>query len=110
SHCGRCGSQNKSKVLLMIEFVSNDCPSVSALLIVCRSIARLVARRIRRSCHGDVGSHWSTKATHCITLDTTGLSVSPGVRRRSSPSDAVIQYVTSISPLLSAAYRDRKSA
>jgi hypothetical protein len=44
----------------MIEFVSNECPSVSAWLIACRSIARLAARRTRRSCHGDFGSHWST--------------------------------------------------
>src|SRR5262245_35800651 len=105
SYRGGGGAQKKAKVLGMIEFVSNECPSVSAWLIACRSIARLAARRTRRSCHGDFGSHWSTKATHCITLDTTGLSVSPGVRRRSSPSDAVIQYVTSISPFLSAAYR-----
>src|SRR5216683_2972064 len=77
SYCGEGGAQKKSKVLGMMEFVSNECPRVSAWLIDGRSMARLTARRIRRSCQGDFGSHWSTKATHCITLETTGLSVSP---------------------------------
>ena len=30
-----------------------------------RSIARLAACRTRRSCHGDFGSHWSAKYSHC---------------------------------------------
>src|SRR5881397_3127607 len=49
SYCGGGGAQKKSKVLGIIEFVSNECPSVSAWLIACRSIARLAARRTRRS-------------------------------------------------------------
>ena len=34
-------------------------PSVSAWLMACRSMARLAARRTRRSCHGDFGFHCS---------------------------------------------------
>ena len=41
--------------------VIREWPSVSASLMVLRSIARLAAKRTRWSCHGDFGSHWSGK-------------------------------------------------
>jgi len=71
--------------------VSAECPSVMAWLIAFRSMAWLAATRTRRSCHGDFGSHWSSKLTHCGAWITAGLSVSPGVRWSSSASSPRIE-------------------
>src|SRR5215831_12181161 len=60
---------------------------------------------MRRSCHGDFGSHWSGKLTQNVAWPTLGLRVSPGLRRSSSASAPRIAYATSTSPRLSAASR-----
>ncbi len=60
-------------------------PRVSAWLSAFRSIAWLAAKRTRRSCHGDFGSHWSGMSSQKTPLDWLGaVSLSPGVRRMSS--------------------------
>ena len=60
-------------------------PSDSASLIACRSMARLAARRTRRSCQGDFGSHCSGKSSQKTPLAARrAASVRPGVRRTSS--------------------------
>ena len=61
-------------------------PRLSAWLIAGRSTARVAARRTRRSCHGEPGSHWSAKSTQCVLVNGVGRSVSPGVRRTSPAS------------------------
>src|SRR5262245_4595197 len=99
------GCQKNSKCEGIRLYVMRENPSVSAWLIACRSMAWFAASRTRRSCQGDFESHWSRKFTQYELFASDGLSVSPGVRRSSSPSEAVIQYVMSISPRLSAAKR-----
>ena len=62
-------------------------PSVSARLMACRSMARLAARRTRRSCHGDFGFHCSVvKSIQKVAGSRVGASLSPGVRLTSSAS------------------------
>src|SRR2546425_872986 len=89
----------------MMLYVSLEWPSVIAWLMALRSIARLAARRTRRSCQGDFGSHWSSMLTHCGAWITVAFSVSPGVRCISSASSPRIEYTMSTSPRFNAASR-----
>jgi hypothetical protein len=77
---GGGGGQKKSKVLGMMLPLIRECPRVRAWLMEGRSMARLVARRSRRSCQGDLLSHWSGKYTQNVPWITAGLRVRPGVR------------------------------
>src|SRR5262244_3130073 len=61
--------------------------------------------RTRLSAQGDLGSHWSTKFSHCVPWTMVGFSVSPGVRRSSSASAPRMEYAMSASPRLSMARR-----
>src|SRR5206468_11982555 len=70
-----------------------------------RSIARLAARRTRRSAHGDFGSHCWGKISHSVNVGNVALSVRPGVRFISSAFGPRIEYATSVSPRLSIARR-----
>src|SRR5215470_12088533 len=70
-----------------------------------RSIARLAARRTRRSCHGDLGSHWSGNTSQVVNVKWVGARLRPGVRFSSSARGPVIEYATSTSPRLRAASR-----
>ena len=84
-------------------------PSVSAWLMAWRSMAWLTARRRRRSCQGDFGSHWSAKYTQNGDRISVGLSVRPLVRCSSSARAPRTEYTTSTSPRLRAARRDDSS-
>src|SRR5262249_360353 len=54
-------------------------PSCSASFSVLRSIAWLAAKRTRRSCQGDFGSHCSVKSRKMTVLVLTAVSLSPCV-------------------------------
>ena len=61
--------------------VGLEWPSVSAWLMAFLSKASAAARRTRRSCQGDFGSHWSgPKSSHWVAEMTVGTSLRPGVR------------------------------
>src|SRR6266545_314319 len=89
----------------MMLWVSLEWPSVMAWLMALRSMAWFAARRTRRSCQGDFGSHWSSGVTHCGAWMTVGFSVSPGVRSTSSASSPRMEYTMSTSARLREASR-----
>ena len=94
----------------MIAPVIFEWPRVSAWLMAFLSKASAAARRTRRSCQGDFGSHWGMpKLSHWEPAITVGISLSPGVRFTSSPSGPRREYATSTSPRLSIARRVRSS-
>src|SRR5262249_24286663 len=78
-------------------------PRWSASFRVFRSIAWLAARRTRRSCQGDFGSHCTVKSRKMTVLVRTAVSLSPGVRWTSWATGPVRKYTTSASPRLRAA-------
>ena len=80
-------------------------PRYSASLMLLRSIARLAARRTRRSAHGERGSHCSTNVIHSVNVGDVAFSVSPDVRLISSASAPLSEYAMSASPRFSIARR-----
>ena len=70
----------------MMLAVTRAKPRYSASLNACRLMARLAARRTRRSAHGDFGSNCSMNVIHSVNVGLVAFSVRPGVRRTSSAS------------------------
>src|SRR2546427_13097108 len=73
----------------------------AASLICWRFSAKFTASRIRLSCHGDFGSHWSANSTQKIDACFEDTTCIRGSRLRPSASGPSSTYPTSASPLLS---------
>src|SRR3989442_1730538 len=76
-------------------------PRHAASLICWRFSAKFTASRIRLSCHGDFGSHWSANSTQKIDACFEDTTCIRGSRLRPSASGPSSTYPMSASPLLS---------
>src|SRR5947208_10369497 len=101
SYGGGSTCSAKSMTRGTITPVGGQKPRHAASLICWRFSAWFTASRIRLSCHGDFGSHWSANSTQKIDACFEGTTCIRGSRLRPSASGPSSTYPISASPLLS---------